>query len=370
MRPGERGGRRTTAFRTCVLALWLGATGCVSAFSLGQDDAGPSDAGPSDAGPSDAGRDAGTPPAPSCPAPATLRVQTFPDQPREAMMSRIADMDGDGAADAMWANQLDQTITLWFGDGAGGFPGRTSLSSGRLNYFDVGDIDGDGDLDLVATNQDLNRITFIRGEGGRAFAAPVAIRQTGFPTNIALIDVDDDGDLDMLLNLRVADCFAVRLNDGTGSFADRLCLAGLWGSTAWAVGDLDGDGREELAALQFPDARIDVFEFEAGAMRLARSTPLSSEFSEASHVALDQDGDGRDELAVTVARPDGGRVETWFASYDADFGVTFCDAPYATGEVGGFGVTYGQLDGDGRPDAIGQTTCSFCASTYFVHTTR
>ncbi len=370
MRPGERGGRRTTAFRTGVLALWLGATGCVSAFSLGQDDAGPSDAGPSDAGPSDAGNDAGTPPAPSCPAPATLRVQSFPDQAREAMMSRIADMDSDGAADAMWANQLDQTIALWFGDGAGGFPERIALSSGRLNYFDVGDIDGDGDLDLVATNQDLNRITFIRGEGGRAFAAPVGIRQTGFPTNIALIDVDADGDLDILLNLRVEDCFAVRLNDGTGSFADRLCLAGLSGRSVWAVGDFDGNGRKELAALQAPDTRIDVFEFEDGAMRLAQSTPMPSAFNEASLMALDQDGDGRDELVATIARPDIGKVETRFGSYDADFGVTFCDAPYATGEVGGFGVTYGHLDGDGRPDAVGQTTCSFCASTYFVHTTR
>ncbi|HEY6865764.1 MAG TPA: VCBS repeat-containing protein, partial [Candidatus Eisenbacteria bacterium] len=65
----------------------------------------------------------------------------------------IADLNGDGHPDFVVADQGSSHVTIWFGDGNGGFAGRTDVPAGiGAVYVAAADLDGDGSTDLVVAN--------------------------------------------------------------------------------------------------------------------------------------------------------------------------------------------------------------------------
>lgn len=206
-------------------------------------------------------------------------------EPSSGLGVVAADLDSDGLVDLYVANDLRRNL-LWrnlgtkdgiprfedialFSGTAVSMEGRAQASMGIV----AGDIDGDGDDDLFMTHLsgDTNTLylndghgAFVDASAGSGMAAP-SVPQTGFGT--VLIDIDNDGTQDAVVangEVRVIETQAqaddplplkqtnqMFLNDGKGRFVDVSARAGdefqrLEVSRAFALGDVDNDGRSDL----------------------------------------------------------------------------------------------------------------------------
>lgn len=193
---------------------------------------------------------------------------------------------------------------------------------------------------------------------------------------VALLDADGDGWLDLFFCNGRAPC-RLFLNKRDGTFADATEASGAPGpafSMGAAVGDIDGDGRDDLFVSGWRGQKL--YRNEGGG-RFADVTAragLESELWSASAAFADLDGDGDLDLYVAnylafdpatapfCGAPDGRRdycgPEEFPAQpdrlYRNDGEGHFADVTRAAGvdlpDGRGLGVLIADLCGDGRPD--------------------
>lgn len=204
-----------------------------------------------------------------------------------------ADLDDDGDLDLYVANDgLPNLLWLNQGDGvfvedavfAGVAVDRNGMPEASMGV-DAGDPDGDGDLDLFMTHLRGQTNTLYLNDGFGVFEdrtiamglAEVSFRMTGFGT--AWLDVDNDGLLDLVVVNGEVVVPPERAGEGAlpldqpdqlfrgtadGWLVDASALAGpaltrSGVSRGLAIGDLDGDGDDDLI-VTVNDGRVRLLE--------------------------------------------------------------------------------------------------------------
>jgi hypothetical protein len=260
-----------------------------------------------------------------------------------------ADLDGDGALDLAVAAQEQDRVLVFRGDGRGGFGAPTASPAGEApNGLASADFDADGRADLAAANHEARYLTVLLGAEDARFrpapGAPVSIATQPHSHMIAATDIDGDGVVDLVVDSRDRQAVVVLRGLGGGAFDAPGIDVNVGGTPylGFALGDLDGDGRSDLAAPNANDIGVLMNRSsDAIAFELVQAVRASAPFA----VALaDLDGDGAPEI---VAASEGAGI-TMFAR---STGGAFEQRESFQARAGAKSVAVGDFDGDGFDDA-------------------
>ena len=257
----------------------------------------------------------------------------------------IADLVGDGAPDLALSG-VDGSISVFRGLGGGGFDFEFSVPVGAATGpISAADLDGDGLNDLAALGSidstSLSVAVLLNRNG--SFDAPVGYSVAAGPRSIEAGDLNGDGRPD----LATGDygTASVLLNHGDGTFAPAASYQ-VPGSVLYAaIGDLDGDQHPDLAVADGAGTMNALLNTGSGAFAFKGNTPLYG--MAAGTAVADFDGDGHADVAV--ARADLGQVIALAGRGDGTF--LYPALYFATG-MGAQGLASGDVNGDGRPDLV------------------
>jgi hypothetical protein len=159
----------------------------------------------------------------------------------------LGDLNRDGILDLVVASGLTAgSVDVLLGDGLGGFtrvPGAPFATGAATYSVALGDINGDGILDIVAGNSIDGNLSLFLGDGAGGFTAQAPLGLGGAaPNAVALQDVNGDGSPD-LVTLNAGQTVGVALNDGHGGFGAFTATPIVAGARAaanfFALGNLD-----------------------------------------------------------------------------------------------------------------------------------
>ncbi|MEA3212589.1 MAG: large repetitive protein [Chthoniobacter sp.] len=231
----------------------------------------------------------------------------------------IGDLNGDGLLDLAVANRDGLSVSVLLSQTA---PGATApsfavqvafLAGTRPGFVTIGDVNGDGRPDLAVGNYDSDDVSILLnqtapGATAPSFAAPVAFPVGDNPAGLSLSDLNGDGRPDLVSANFLSDNVSVRLNQTAPgatapSFGAQSTFAAGDGAFGLGVGDLNGDGRPDLAVTNSNSTTVSVL--------LNRTTPgaITPNFAPQTTIGVganpstvtigDLDGDGRPDLAVS-----------------------------------------------------------------------
>ena len=128
---------------------------------------------------------------------------------------------------------------------AANFPAGSLASS-----VAIGDLNADGYRDLAVANESADSVSVLLGNGTGGFGATTYFRTGEIPVSVAIGDLNADGKPDLVTTFRDHDIYtgmSVLLGTGTGGFGAATDFATATGPASVAVGDLNADGRLDLA---------------------------------------------------------------------------------------------------------------------------
>jgi subtilisin-like proprotein convertase family protein len=268
----------------------------------------------------------------------------------------VGDFNGDGKQDLATANFISNNVTVLLGDGSGGFSAANNspFAVGSIPYsVAVGDFNGDGKLDITTANAGSSNVTVLLGNGSGGFSpasgSPFDVGIQAF--SVAVGDLNGDGRQDLATASAHYNSVAVLLGDGRGGF--RLATGSPFAVGSYpysvAVGDFNGDGKLDLTTANWGSSNVTVLLGNgSGGFSPASGSPFAVGSYPYSVAVGDFNGDGKQDLTT---------ANYW--SYSNNATVLLGDGSGGFSEAGGSpfavgsyptSVAVGDLNGDGKLD--------------------
>jgi hypothetical protein len=257
----------------------------------------------------------------------------------------IADVDGDGLVDIVFAGGMQLGVLKGHGDGTFSDPQTPLTISSNTSGMTAGDFNGDGYAD-VAIVDSVSALTAIYLGSANGLVDGAQYNGIG-GTGIVSADLNRDGYIDLALAQGYS--IAILRGAGNGTFAQVQSLSTPVGVTRVAAGDFNGDGNIDLAfvspnwvglTVSFADNNG-----KFGSVKIVNPPAGAPSYNELATADLDGDG-----MADILAVP--GSV--WFGRSDGSFSSSAIS-------VFGDSVRIADINGDGYLDA------AFASTDYYTN---
>ncbi len=231
----------------------------------------------------------------------------------------LADLNKDGRLDLIVASEEARTISVLFGQkGEAPFraaPSHTIALTESPGEMVQGDVNGDGRLDLAIDSHDSYNVTLLLGDANAGFAlapnSPIVMKQGQQPHThgLGIGDLNGDGKLDLATVNNADNDISVAFGDGRGGFTIAPRSPFPVGPSPYplTLGEINKDGRLDIVAT-------------ASATGPARAQQLATSRALTLLLGDGQGGFRRSELPLRTGQP-------WFSAI-------------------------GDLNGDGKPDLV------------------
>lgn len=258
----------------------------------------------------------------------------------------VADVSGDGRKDLIyWDYSGAMGVLLRQRDGSFSSPVETKLGGWPSSCL-FRDLDGDGDADLLLIPSSASKVDVRLSQGDGTFLAKTGYAVSNRPNFIAVGDFNADGKpdlgyVDLQPNLLQPNEIGIALGQGDGTFAPgmRRLIEGV--PAGLTVGDVNGDAIMDLIVTGSTPSEISVFLGGPGLLGPWRDTTVDFHVETVLGIG-DVDLDGRADLAVVQG---GAMLFIVLGQGDGSFGENL-----------GYGIIHGgpmvlaDLTGDGRLD--------------------
>jgi hypothetical protein len=284
----------------------------------------------------------------------------------------VGDLDGDSAKDLVVPNSGDDTVSMFLGDGRGGFRGKRPLLVGTAPLVSaVADLDDDGRQDVAIAGG--NTTTILLNRGGKFSQSRIDLGST-IAMSIVARDLEQDGHVDLAIASRGWIKVVILRGRGDGTFSREPDLPfpndnGI--PIGINAGDFTSDGYPDLVVTDryFQDIVIYASRgdgtFEPGrridlVVSMANNIAVG-DFDENGHLDMATEGEEyRNQVRVLLGNGDGTfeqrhvqlsnqqnavALAVTAGDFNGDCHVDIATADGGTGEMPSIGVLLGRGDG-------------------------
>ncbi len=260
----------------------------------------------------------------------------------------VADLDANDLEDVITINRDSRNITILFGS-TDGMPlqGTTVDLPSRPQVFTAADLNADGIEDIAVLTED--GLTILSGSANGSPATSSVPLPAERPSAVAASDFDADGDLDLIGGFQSPRGVIAIVNSGDGTFVTTQKLPILVLPTALVSTDMDGDGDDEILVTLFGRPTANLFwngDLRGGPLvSLVEKERILVNIRPHSTQLEDFDADGDLDLAMIDG---GGRIALMRNDGAGSLGaVEFTPMPDARGM---WSLAAADLDNDGDID--------------------
>ncbi len=246
-------------------------------------------------------------------------------------------------------------------------------ASGSPTDVAIADLDGDGKADLVASDQYANIIAILRNTNTTntistsSFGTPLLFTTGNSPQRLTLGDLDGDGKQEIVTanyNDNTVSIFRNTSTSGNIALAARVDFLTDLNPSGVAVGDLDGDGKQDLVVVNIGSNTVIILRNTstgAGNIAFAAKVTIGSFTQYGAAVAQPSgvdlgDMDGDNKLDIVTANYGGqgpSTVNAIFRNTTSTIGnITFAAPVTVSAPSGPFYVKIADLDLDGKLDFV------------------
>lgn len=271
----------------------------------------------------------------------------------------IGDIDGDGLPDIIVgsSNNTYDSISVYKNISSGGsisfaVPVRFEAPGSAYSVV-VGDVDGDGKPDLMSTTSNgISVFRNISSVGSISFNSGLVFGAGQYPQDVILSDVNANGKADLIVTNGNNNILVLNNTSSTGNISfDAFQIVGnVYSGTAVEAGDLDGDGKPEIAVSSYNGYAIAILKNNSTGGTISFASPLNLSTSTPWGVKLaDMNGDGK----LDVVCPQYSVLQSVSIFRNTSNGSLSFDAPvnYYTGAKN-FQLGIADLRNTGLPDII------------------
>lgn len=288
----------------------------------------------------------------------------------------VSDVDGDRKLDIITANTGANSFSILrnstFGPdiSTASFVEQVGFATGSNPIsLAIGDIDGDGKPDLasVSANSLVNTVSVLRNTSATgiitssSFAAKVDFAVGKYPYAVAIADLDNDGKPELIVANHDSNTISVLHNTNRSSgissstFGSKVDFPTGGYPSAVVVGDMNGDGKTDIAVANTISNNVSVFCNRALTGRidfssLAPKVDFAVGYAPTTIVIADIDGDGKPDLAAGNQGGNSVSVLRNTGTLGIISGASFVPSVSFSVGMSPYGLAVGDVDGDCKPD--------------------